>query len=80
MNHASIRKSEFQPEFESKNDHKIQDHCHCHYIRKYRGASHSICNLRYRTPKETTAVFHNTSSYDYHLIIKELAKELEGQF
>ena len=25
-------------------------------------------------------VFHNGSTYDYHLIIKELAKEFKGQF
>ena len=25
-------------------------------------------------------VFHNASTYDYHFIIKELAKEFEGQF
>ena len=25
-------------------------------------------------------VFHNDLSYDYHFIIKELAKELKGQF
>ena len=31
-------------------------------------------------PKETPAVFHNGSTYDYHFIIKELAKEFEGNF
>ena len=25
-------------------------------------------------------VFHNGSNYDYHVIIKELANEFEGQF
>ena len=25
-------------------------------------------------------VFHNVSNYDYHFIIKELAKEFEGKF
>ena len=48
--------------------------------RKYRRAAHNICNLRYKTPKEILAVFHNGSTYDYHFIIKELAKEFEGQF
>ena len=47
--------------------------------RKYRGAAHNICNLRYKTPKEILAVFHNGSTYDYHFIIKKLAKEFEGQ-
>ena len=47
---------------------------------KYRRAAHNICNLRYKTPKEILAVFHNGSTYDYHFIIKEPAKEFEGQF
>ena len=37
-------------------------------------------NLRYKTPKEIPVVFHNGSTYDYHFIVKELAKEFEGQF
>ena len=56
---------------------KVKDHCH--YTGKYRGTAHDICNLRYKTPKEIPIVFHNGSTYDYHLIIKELAKELEGE-
>ena len=52
----------------------------CHYTGKYRGAAHDICNLRYKKPKEISAVFHNGSTYDYHFIIKGLAKEFEGQF
>ena len=51
-----------------------------HYTGKYRGAAHSICNLRYETPKKIPIVFHNDSTYDYNFIIKELAKEFEGQF
>ena len=54
---------------------KVKDHCH--YTGKYRGAAHYICNLRYKTPKEIPVVFHNGSTYDYHLIIKELAEEFE---
>ena len=29
--------------------HKVRDHCH--HTAKYRSATHSICNLRYKTPK-----------------------------
>ena len=29
-------------------------------------------------PNEIPAAFHNGSNYDYHFIIKELAKEFEG--
>ena len=45
-----------------------------------RGAAHDICNLRYKIPKEIPVVFHNGSTYDYHLIIRELAEEFEGEF
>ena len=57
---------------------KVRDHCH--YTGKYRGAAHCICNLKYETLKEVPIVFHNGSTYDYHSITKELAKEFEGQF
>ena len=40
----------------------------------------NICNLRYKVPKEIPVVFHNSSTYDYHFIIKELVKEFEGNF
>ena len=43
-------------------------------------ASHDICNLRYKIPKEIPVVFHNGSTYDYHFIIKVLAEECEGEF
>ena len=72
-----ICKKRFSNDDDNKKYHKAWDHCY--YPGKYRGAAH-ICNLRYKTPKEITVVFHNGSTYNYHFIIKELAKELEGQF
>ena len=36
--------------------------------------------MRYKVPKEIPVVFHNGSTYDYHFIIKELAKEFEDNF
>ena len=30
--------------------HKVKNYCH--YTGKSRGAAHSICNLRYKTPKK----------------------------
>ena len=51
-----------------------------HYTEEFRGAAHSICNLRYKTPKEIPVVFHNGSTYDYHFTIKQLAKKFEGWF
>ena len=54
--------------------HKVRDHCH--YTWKHRRTVHSVCNLRYKTPKEILLVFHNASTYDYHFIIKEQQKNL----
>ena len=60
----------------STNYRKVKDHCH--YTSKYRGAAHSICNLKFNVPNEIPVVFHNSSNYDHHFIIKELANEFEG--
>ena len=60
----------------SINYRKVRDHCH--YTGQYRGAAHSICNLKFNVPNDIPVVFHNGSNYDYHFIIKELAKEFEG--
>ena len=73
-----ICKKRFNTDDNNKKYHKVKDHCH--YTGKHRGAAHNICNLRYKIPKEIPVVFHNSSTYDYHFIIKELAKEFEGEF
>ena len=61
-----------------KNYRKVRDHCH--YTGIYRGAVHSICNLKFNVPNEIPVVFYRGSNYDYHFIIKKLAHEFEGQF
>ena len=58
------------------NYQKVRDHCH--YTGKYRGAAHSICNLKFNVPSEIPVVFHNGSNYDYNFIIKELANEFNS--
>ena len=58
--------------------HKIRDHCH--YTGKFRGTAHNICNLQYKVTKKIPIVFHNGSTYDYHFVIKQLAKESKGEF
>ena len=74
-------KKEFSTDKNDKNAsklyHKVRDHCH--YTWNFRGAAQSICNLRSKTPKEIPVVFHNGSTYDYHFIINQLAKEFNGQ-
>ena len=60
-----------------KKYHKVRDRCH--YTGEYRGAAHTICNLKYSIPKKILIVFHNGSNYDDHFIIKELAEEFKRQ-
>ena len=50
---------------------KVRDHCH--YTSRYRGPTHTKCNLQYKIPSYIPIVFHNLSGYDAHLFIKELA-------
>ena len=57
---------------------KVRDHCH--YTGKFRGAAHSICNLRYAMPKKIPIIIHNRLTYDDHFMIKQLSEEFEVQF
>ena len=54
---------------------KVSDQLH--NTGEYRGAVHSICNLRHSAPKEISVYFHNGSNYDYHFMIKDLAEAFE---
>ena len=51
---------------------------HCHYAGKYRGATQSICNLKFNMDNGIPVVFNKCSNYDYHFTIKELAKDFDG--
>ena len=73
-----ICRKEFNTDDSDKKYHKVKDHCH--NTGKYRGATHDICNLRYKISKEIPVAFHNGSTHDYHFIIKNLAEEFEGEF
>ena len=78
---VTYTKKKFSTDENDKNEfklyRKVRDPCHC--TGKFRGAAHSICNLRYKTLKEIPVVFHNGFTYDYHFIINKLAKEFYGQ-
>ena len=47
---------------------------HCHYTGIYRGTAHYLCNLRYQEQRDIPVIIHNGSNYDFHLLIKDLAK------
>ena len=55
------------------NYRKVRDHCH--FKGKYRGAAHSICNLKFNVPNEIPVVFHNGLNYKsfYH---KRISKQV----
>ena len=67
---------------ENENDEKIKKYQSGkdHYSGKFRGAAHSICNLRYKVPKNIPIVIHNGSIYDYDFIINQLTEEFNGEF
>ena len=52
----------------------------CYYPGEYRGAAHSICNLKHSVPKKVPVVFHYGSNYDYRFIIIVLAEKFKKQF
>ena len=59
-----------------KNHKKVRDHDH--YTGKFRGAAHSLCNLRYSTQIDIPVFFHNGTNYDFNLLIEEFAKEYKS--
>ena len=48
----------------------------CHLTGKYRGAAHSKCNLKMKTPTFVPVLFHNLEGYDSHLFVKSLGGEI----
>ena len=63
---SALVKKQFEDKYvDSKIHCKIRDHCH--YTVKYKGAPHSIYNLKYSIPNEVLNVLHIKSNYDYYL-------------
>ena len=50
-----------------------------YYTRKCRGPAHKLCNSRYQEQRNIPVIIHNGSNYDFHLIIKELAKKIKSK-
>ena len=70
--HCHICENGISKEGDDPRFKKVRDHCHL--TGKFRGAAHSMCNLKYRLPKFYPVIFHNLSGYDSHLFIKNLGK------
>ena len=77
LNSCYISKKEFSIDKNDNNAfklyHKVRDHYH--FTGKHRRAACNICDLNYKIPKEISEVFHKGSTFDYHFIIKDLAKK-----
>ena len=74
-----IYKEEFCLDKDDKNyinRKKVKDHCH--NTGEFGGPAHSICNLKYKVPKEIPIIIHNTS-YDTHFMPNQLAIESKGE-
>ena len=72
-----ICKKKFSTDKNDKNTfklyHKVRSHCH--YTGKFRGAARSIFILRHKI-----SVMAHNGTHEHHFIIKQLAKEFDGQF
>jgi len=49
---------------------KVRDHCHL--CGKFRGAAHSLCNLKLSQTRTVSCFFHNFRGYDAHPIMRAL--------
>ena len=56
----------------SKNYQKVRHRFH--YAGKYRGATHSICNLKFSVTNEIPVGFDKGSNYNYHFHHKRTIK------
>ena len=67
-----IYKQNFEDKYtEDKKCHIVREDYH--HTREYRGAAHSICNLKYSVPKEILIGLHNVPNYDksfYHKSVR----------
>ena len=58
------------------NRKKVKEHCR--YTGKFRGSTHSKCNLNYKAVKDIPIIIDN-ATYNTHFIINQLAEESEGE-
>ena len=74
--YCHICRNKFNNNTDNNECQKVRDHDH--YKGKCRGAAHRKCNLEYKVPKGIPAVLNNGSKYDYHFILRHLAKGIDG--
>ena len=60
------------------NDDKHKNVKYCYFTAEYIGVAHIYCTNKDKKVIEVPVDFHNGSNYDYHFIIKELGKEVDG--
>ena len=52
-----------------------KDKEHCHYTRKYQGATYSKCNVRYKENSFIPLMAIDTSPYDNYLLLRDITKK-----
>ena len=60
-------------------DVKIINKIKNNFTGKYRGAAYSISNLKIAVPNDIPAVFHSSSNYENHFILKKLVNQFRGK-
>ena len=77
-NKCHICEKEFDEYDNEDNRYMLKIKDICYYSGDYRGPVHIKCSSKYQKELEIPICFHIGSGYDYHFIIKELAKEVHG--
>ena len=80
LNHIIVKKNAIFAKRSLKTNMLIlKQYCkvidHCHYTGKCRGSVRGIFKLKYSISKEVLIVAHDEPNYEYHFIMRELAKQ-----
>ena len=58
-----------------ENDRNFKDHCY--YNRKYQGAAHSVCNLKFKEHRYIPLIAHISSGFDNQLVLPNIAEKFK---
>ena len=50
-----------------------------YYTGEFSGSAHLLCSSKYQAHRNIPVIIHNGSNYDFHFIIKELAKKFKSK-